>query len=142
MSDEFFELMERVNPFAFKDEKGKICVFKDYSEAYLDCIDKLRQMGFGGWVDLVVFMNKHCGFEMADAERFMKHFENSGALSKNDYSNKTGLVQIDWTDYKDMQRVLPRIMCGLHWVLETKFNPDMFKHALDRWCVLNGVVIE
>lgn len=141
MSDEFFEVMEKVNPFAFKDEKGKICIFKDYRAAYLYGIEKMYAMSMGGWLDLVLFMCTHCGFSLPDAVRFMESFERSGALTASDESDKTQLVQIDWTDYKDMQRVLTRVFNGLHWILETKFNNDMFRSALDTFCAKMGVII-
>lgn len=141
MDTRFFEVMEQVNPFAIKEANGKIKVYKDYAAAYQDVMTRMHEDSRRGYLDIPLFLTRHCGMELRQAKDFLENFYRSGALKKGDSVAEEGVALIDWSDYQFLLRYLPKFFCGLHWILETKFQNDMFLLALQRFCIKNGIVL-
>lgn len=141
MDTRFFELLEQVNPFAIKEPNGKIKVYKDYAAAYLDVMSRMYADSPRGYLDIPLFLTRHCGMELKQAKDFMENFYRSGALNKGDSVSEVDVALIDWSDYQFLLHYLPKFFSGLHWILETKFQKDMFLLALQRFCLKNKIVL-
>ena len=95
----FFEVMEQANPFAHRDEKGKIMVFKDYSEVYLDCIEHMYQESLRGYLDVCLFLEHYSGMEHLQATQFLENFYKSGVFGKDLPASNVGVCLIEWRNY-------------------------------------------
>lgn len=125
------ELVERYNPFGFKDAKGCIMVFKTYDEAYYELISRVYNAG-PLMVDSVLFVVDNLGMNLADAKRFIATWKGYCGVTDS-------LFLFDWKNGgKDRDLKLEQFAKGMHLISETKFNKDMFLHALDRFkCSIN-----
>lgn len=127
--NEFIELMKEHNPFVFKNEKGKPCVFKTYSDAYYEMCERIYKQAPRGYLDCVLFLVDNCGMVKNQAEGFLENFVKLGALSKDD----EGLCMIYWSDKVQSEQILERIAKSLHWIIETEYNRSMFLDGLMRF---------
>lgn len=120
------ELIERYNPFAFKDEKNRIEMYETYEKAYYELFRRIYAAG-PKMVDAVVFCVDTWGMTLADAQRFV-------ALWRPMMRKKDELFQFDWKDGgTERDRDLEVFARGCHLISETRFNKDMFSYALERW---------
>lgn len=67
------EAMARVNPLAISEEYGgdKMASFQTPHDCYTDALFKLKTLFPGGYVDLVLFMNKWQNVSVVDANRIV-----------------------------------------------------------------------
>lgn len=130
-ANDFAELMERYNPLAFKDEEGKIMLFKSYQEAYTELLNRLYKAG-PKLIDVVVFAVDTWGMTLSDAQRFVASWRTNG-FRKNE------LYLIDWeTGGVERDQDLEQIARGCHLITETTFNKDMFKYSLMKFLIDKG----
>lgn len=120
------ELVELYNPFGFKDERGRIMVFRTYDEAYYELILRVYKAG-PIMVDAILFIVDNLGMSLTEAKRFFGTW--SGYIGVND-----PVFLFDWKNGgKGRDTQLEKIARGMHLISETKFNADMFRNALDRF---------
>ena len=48
-------IIERYNPFAFKDKEGRLLLFKDYTAAYRYTLKQLAKRFPKGYIDMTIF---------------------------------------------------------------------------------------
>lgn len=119
------EFLELYNPLAFKDARGNIMYFKTYVEAYEELFDRLYKAG-PYMIDAVVFCMDNYGMKIQDAQRFVNSWQRYIDVQKQYFL-------IDWkTGGKERDLQLEKFARGLHLLLESKFNKDMFLCALDK----------
>ena len=133
MDDSFFEAMERYNPFCIKDSFGRVRSFKNYEDAYLDILKRMVMDSCRGYLDVQLFLTRHCGMSNAHAADFMKNFFREGALREGVEPDMHQVALIDWSDEDWLRSYLPKFMRALHWLLETHFDPPSFNRAFDRF---------
>ena len=122
------DLIENYNPFAFKDEKQQVMLFRTYEEAYYELFKRIYAAG-PIMVDAVVFCVDQWGMTLADAQRFV-------ALWRHSTFKKDELYTFDWeTGGTERDKDLEAFARGCHLISETKFNRDMFNYALERFLV-------
>lgn len=119
------ELVERYNPFGFKDAKGRIMVFRTYDEAYFELMDRIYKAG-PVMVDAVLFCVDNLGMSHIEATRFV-------ALWAPVTGQKSSEFFFDWkAGGYYLEHPLEAFAKGMHTLSETKFNKDMFLSAFDR----------
>lgn len=124
----FEELMQRYNPFGYKQENGKVCMFANYKDVYLYTMERLYISFPRGYIDMVVFLTDMTGMpehECKDIiETQFKQFNINDVLQLPDMWSTTSVY---------MSNVLVRIMQGLHTITETQFSPMYFQQALEEF---------
>lgn len=125
-ANDIAELVERYNPFGFKDERSRIMVFRTYDEAYYELISRVYKAG-PIMVDIDLFLVDNLGMTLAEAKKFFALWRGcSGATDP--------IFLFDWQNGgKDRDQKLEQICKGMHLLSETKFNRDMFLSALNRF---------
>lgn len=119
------------NPLAFKDEKNTIMYFQTYKEAYEEMLERLYKAG-PVYVDLVLFAMDTYGMEKKDAEQFVRKFWSIGLKEQE--------LLLNWQSEAPSERArlreqLAKVAKGLHMLVESKFQSDMFLAAFDAFMV-------
>lgn len=115
----FEELIEKYNPFAFKDAKGEAMLFSDYGKIYEYTFKCLADECSGGYVDLPLFMHKRTGMPLADCRHFV-----------NTWYKKGEIVRLDWTFFPDVRAFLIELVTMFHKVSETTIDHEMLQRKL------------
>lgn len=124
--DDLATLIEEYNPFAFKNGRNTIMVFRTYEEAYYELLNRIYKAG-PIMVDAVLFAVDTWGMSVADGQRFVE-------LWKNVTGIKDQFFLFDWKHGgKERDDLLERFAKGCHLLSETRFNKDMFLSALSRF---------
>lgn len=126
------ELVEKYNPFGFKDEKNDLMIFKDYDAAYYELLNRLYKAG-PTYIDLILFCHDNWGMKPVDASRFVNLWHRSCGITSE-------TLLIDW-QYGGAERdsILQRLAKAAHLITETKFNNDMFLNALNRFKTIKNL---
>lgn len=117
------DVIEQYNPFAFKDAKNRIMIFKTYREAYFELLERIYKAG-PLMVDAVVFCVDNFGMEFRDAVRFVNLWYSVTGRRDHEYL-------FNWTVPAEAEQMAERFAKGMHTISETKFNKDLFKAAFD-----------
>lgn len=111
------EFFEEHNPFMLKDEKGKLCYFECYADAYTDLLGRLKLDFPEGYIDLVVFLTEYYGYTADEAVSEVSSWERRG------FKNP---VLVDWSDPLYIEEL--RDVCQrMHFVSESSFKEDQFR---------------
>lgn len=140
MNEDFFTLMEKYNPLAFREPDGKVASYKDYAAAYEDCIEKAHAESLRGYFDVPLFLMHHCAMDRRSAEDYVPNFIRAGVLER-DVCGAVGVTLIDWSDYKYLRAFFERFLTGMHSLIETKFDKAMFLQALNHFCMKNDIIM-
>lgn len=120
------ELIEKYNPFGYKDERSRICIFATYEEVYYETCKRLFKLG-GPYVDLVQFCVENFAMPVRDAERFIAEWKHL-SLPKGEF------VYLDWSgEDGKLTQTLEAICKGLHGLSGTRLNKDMLLGAIYRF---------
>lgn len=133
MNESFFEAMEHYNPFCIKDAFGRVKSFKTYEDAYLDILKRMLMDSPRGYLDVQLFLTRHCGLSNMHAADFIDNFYKEGALRRGVEPDGHQVVMIDWSDEDWLRGYLPKFMRSLHWLLETHYDSEMFGRAFDKF---------
>lgn len=125
--ESFEEIMMAYNPFGFKKEDGKVCMFNSYADVYEYTMKKLYEKFPKGYVDLSLFIHEMCGMPLDEAESIVKGFRIQGV---SDVMFQPELWRVDGMM---MSHTLVKIMQALHCITETEFDSMMFQAALDNF---------
>lgn len=126
---DFEEMIEKYNPFGFKQEDGKIEMYVDYGVAYFDCMKKIYEQFPKGLVDLILFLHQATTLPIRDAEREFKRMI--------PFVGNCELIAVDFITptRESLVREMRPIMKALHTITETKFNESYFLQAVDKFLV-------
>lgn len=131
MNEDFFRIMEEHNPFYFRDKREHFIMFKDYSLLYEAMMERLYEQAPLGYIDLVLFLTDQCHMGQLEAADFLQNFHRSGAIDRRDPKGAAGVVMVDWKDVDTYKDTFANIAKGLHWLMETQFNPSMFNQGFN-----------
>lgn len=120
---DFEEMIEKYNPFGFKNENGEICMFETYKDAYKYALRKLGDDMTAGFVDLPLYISKNTGLIIQEAER--------EAARMRPLWGPRDVQLIDLRNFKDgADSQLKNFIKCLHTITETKFDEASFQEAL------------
>lgn len=118
----FMDLIERFNPFGFKQENGDTQVFHTYKDCYYFTMRKLYLMFPRGYCDMALFLEAQTKLPFQDSLRVVKGWKTMGVGE---------VMMIDFrTNDRARSHELTLVMKALHTISETKFNEAMFAEAL------------
>lgn len=134
---DFEEMIERYNPFGFKDKSGKIGMYVDYGKAYYACMQALYEAFPKGFIDVPLFIHEQTGLPIRDAE---------GEFGKmKSYLGDCDIIAVDWFEERGrLIRELRPFMQALHLITETKFDENFFLSAVDAfipWLEANKISV-
>lgn len=132
MVDDFARALAEYNPFCFKKNDGHFLMFKDYEEVYVALLDRLFEQFPGGYIDLCVFCVDNCSMKFTFAQNYLPQWEALGC-NPSHVEGWAGEVLVSWKALDDYGYLLENIAKGLHLILGTTFNRDMFMGALNRF---------
>lgn len=138
MSDngDWMQALADYDPFCFKKADGRFLMCKTYEEAYVELLSRLMEQCPAGYIDIVVFLVDNCSMKYNFALTYIPQFEKLGCNVKND-RDWDGVVVVDWKKVEEYELALECIARGMHLLLGTEFNRDMFKSALTRFRMKN-----
>lgn len=120
---DFADMIERFNPFGYKEKDGKVMIFKNYGEVYLYTLRQLQADFPRGYFDMVVFVSDHTGMPPEESRRFCRNFKSFGI--------DTGVMLVEyWEDNRRVYFELENIMRALHLISGTKFSSSYFYQAI------------
>lgn len=123
----FEELMEEHDPFAIKDEKGKIKFFKTYEDVYYFVLMHLFYNNRRGYVDLVLLVSQLTKLTIKESETVVADMH--GLWGKEDAL----IIPMPWIkEFEEQTEDLKNLFKCLHLITETKFNEYDFDSALAR----------
>lgn len=121
---DFEEMIERYNPFGFKDKSGKIGMYPTYKEAYYACLQALYEAFPKGFIDVPLFIHEQTGLPIRDAE--------SEFARMKSYLGDCDIIKVDWFEERSrLVRELRPFMQAMHLITETKFDENFFLSAVD-----------
>ena len=129
---DFGTVMCRYNPFGFKDENKEIKLYRDYSMAYYDMLERLFKLFPKGYVSVELFVVETYGVRLVDCQQFVSNFVSVGLISRVDGELPSGMFLMNWyekTDYMKMEQ----FATALHFLTGTIFNKSMFLDAVARF---------
>lgn len=115
----FEEMIEKYNPFAFKDAKGEAMLFSDYGEVYKYLFKTLAEECPAGYVDLPLFMHKRTGMPLADCKSFVRS-----------WWKKDEVVRLDWTFFPQVRSFLIELATMFHKISETAIDHEKLQMRL------------
>lgn len=123
---DFVDIIEKHNPFGFKDKDGTVCIFRDYSEVYLETMNRLLEQHPRGYIELALFVSENCGIPLKDAADIVKSWVRRGDIEEP--------LLVRWDDGDGMLcKTMRDIMVKLHNISETHFCLPMFNIAFDNF---------
>ena len=134
----FAEALADYDPFCFKKADGRFQMFKTYSDAYLELLQRLKDQFPAGYIDIIVFLVDNCSMKYNYALSYLPQLERLGCNVRND-RDWSGVVLVNWKKFDDSVFALERIAQGMHLILGTEFNRDMFKNAVERFKLKNKI---
>lgn len=120
---DFADLIERFNPFGFKEPGGKIRSFEDYGKVYEYTLEKLAMTFPRGYIDVPLFIHNETGMPIGDCENIVSDMKCYG-LTEEEY-----LVEI-WESGSERNTFFRQLLQGLHMISETKFSESYYIQAL------------
>lgn len=122
---DFEEMIEKYNPFGFKED-GEIQCYLTYEDAYYAAMKKLKELFPRGYVDLPLYITMTTGLPLPDSEReFMRMRPIWG-------NEQVKLIDINEFSY-GTQSDLESFIVSLHQITETKFCKSSFLEAYERF---------
>lgn len=117
--DCFEDMIEKYNPFAFKDAKGEAMLFSDYGKVYEYLFKTIAEECPAGYIDIPLFMNKRTGMPLLDCKRFV-----------NTWWKKDEVVHLDWTFFPDVRAFLIELVTMFHKISETAVDHEKLQMRL------------
>lgn len=118
----FEEMIEKYNPFGFKEADGEICLFDDYKHAYLDAMQRMFKYFPKGIVDCALYLHYCTGMPYLEAVDESAHLRSHFMIDE--------YLDIDYTGQKTKSRMEPFLRM-LHEITETKFDKEAFDEAFE-----------
>lgn len=117
------EYIRLYNPFAVRNEKDEMMIFKSYREVYLDMIERFYKASPRGYLDVVLFISDLYKMNLPNAEDTFRGMKKLGV---------TEIMQICWREMHGCDdEALRRLLKGFHTISETRFDESRFRDALD-----------
>lgn len=118
------ELLEKFNPFGFKEPDGRSSVFNNYGELYYHIMEKIVTTFPRGYIDIILLIMEEMKISINDAEKiFRKHFMR---VFKTEYK----LVELWNEDDKERDKFFRDLLFCFHSYSGTKFNESYYRDAL------------
>lgn len=115
----FEELIEKYNPFAFKDAKGEPMLFSDYGKIYEYLFKCLAEECPVGYIDLPLFMHKRTKMPLNDCKHFIGTWWKRGEV-----------VHLDWTYFPEVRPFLIDLVDLFHKISETAIDHEKLQMRL------------
>lgn len=120
---DFADLIERFNPFGFKEKDGRIMSFENYGKVYAYTLERIALTFPRGYIDIPLFIHNETGMPIGDCEDMTRNMKCIG-LDREEY-----LVEI-WEPTRERTMFFRQLMQGLHLISETPFSESYFQDAL------------
>lgn len=127
---DFIDLIERFDPFGYKESDGKVRTFEDYGRVYYFTFEQLITMFPRGYIDLPLFVCTQTGMPLPECQRLVKEWKSTG-IDSEEY-----LIDL-WNDSPERTSFLKNLLTSLHLISGTTFNVSYFQDALERFNLRN-----
>ena len=122
-------IIERYNPFAFKDKEGRLLLFKDYTAAYRYTLKQLAKRFPKGYIDMTIFLCEQMSISLKETVQEVTQWKELGIKDDIFY------LKI-WERTTERNSMLTDIFKALHMISGTKFDEISFRTAMkefDTW---------
>ena len=122
-------IIEKYNPFVFKDKEGKILLFKDYTAAYKYTLKQLAKRFPKGYIDMTIFLCEQMSISLKETVQEVTQWKEHGIKDDIFY------LKI-WERTTERNSMLTDIFKALHMISGTKFDEISFRTAMkefDTW---------
>ena len=122
-------IIEKYNPFVFKDKEGKILLFKDYTAAYKYTLKQLAKRFPKGYIDMTIFLCEHMSISLKETVQEVTRWRKMGIKDDIFY------LKI-WNRTTERNSMLTDIFKALHMISGTEFDEFSFRTAMkefDTW---------
>lgn len=122
-------IIERYNPFVFKDKEGRLLLFKDYTAAYKYTLKQLAKRFPKGYIDMTIFLCERMSISLKETVQEVTRWRKMGIKDDIFY------LKI-WERTTDRNTMLTEIFKALHMISGTKFDEFSFRTAMkefDTW---------
>jgi hypothetical protein len=122
-------IIERYNPFAFKDKEGRLLLFKDYTAAYRYTLKQLAKRFPKGYIDMTIFLCEQMSISLKETVQEVTQWKELGIKDDIFY------LKI-WERTTERNSMLTDIFKVLHMISGTKFDEFSFRIAMkefDTW---------
>ena len=122
-------IIERYNPFAFKDKEGRLLLFKDYTAAYRYTLKQLAKRFPKGYIDMTIFLCEQMSISLKETVQEVTQWKELGIKDDIFY------LKI-WERTTERNSMLTDIFKVLHMISGTKFDEISFRTAMkefDTW---------
>jgi len=123
------DIIERCNPFVFKDKDGKLLLFKDYTAAYKYTLKQLAKRFPKGYIDMTIFLCEQMSISLKETVQEVTRWRKMGIKDDIFY------LKI-WERTTERNIMLSDIFKALHMISGTKFDEISFRTAMkefDTW---------
>lgn len=121
---DFADLIERFNPFGFKESDGTVRVFENYGKLYYYVMEQLITMFPRGYIDIPLFLEQQMHIPMAECQQLVKEYKHTG-ITQEEY-----LINLS-IDNAERTAFLRNLLTSMHVISGTNFSEDYFRHALE-----------
>ena len=128
-SKDLVYIIERYNPFAFKDKEGRLLLFKDYTAAYRYTLKQLAKRFPKGYIDMTIFLCEQMSISLKETVQEVTQWKELGIKDDIFY------LKI-WERTTERNIMLSEIFKALHMISGTKFDEISFRTAMkefDTW---------
>ena len=122
-------IIERYNPFAFKDKEGRLLLFKDYTAAYRYTLKQLAKRFPKGYIDMTIFLCEQMSISLKETVQEVTQWKELGIKDDIFY------LKI-WERTTERNSMLTDIFKALHMISGTEFDEFSFRTAMkefDTW---------
>lgn len=121
------DLLDKFNPFGFKEPDGKSSVFSNYGELYYYVMEKIVTTFPRGYIDIDLFIVNEMKCSIADAEKiFHKYFRQC-------FHHECVLIELWNESSRERDNFFRDLLFCFHATSETTFNVSYFKDAINKF---------
>ncbi|MDT3388367.1 MAG: hypothetical protein LIR46_11495 [Bacteroidota bacterium] len=117
----FEELIQKYNPFGFKNPDGEVCAYETRYLNYVEAIKRMKASSTGGYLDVQLFVHDNTGMPIAYCQRLVDEHYKNGITEE---------VWITWEQSSVCHMAVRRILEMLHSISGTTLDEKAYYEAI------------